>query len=84
LLLAHLLPAFLPQFAALASLSLVTALSALVPVEVLFNVPGLGQLAWNAALNRDLPVLLAVTLTMAIAVTCSGMSPIRKVALERA
>jgi peptide/nickel transport system permease protein len=84
LLLAHLLPAFVPQFAALASLSLVTALSALVPVEVLFNVPGLGQLAWNAALNRDLPVLLAVTLTMAIAVTCSGMSAIRKVELERA
>jgi peptide/nickel transport system permease protein len=62
----------------------VTTLSALVPVEVLFNVPGLGQLAWNAALNRDLPVLLAVTLTMAIAVACSGMAPSRKVELERA
>jgi peptide/nickel transport system permease protein len=84
LLVAHILPAFVPQLAALASLSIVTALSALVPVEVLFNVPGLGQLAWNAALNRDLPVLLAVTLTMAIAVTCSGMSPSRKMEWERA
>ena len=81
LLVAHLFPAFVPQLAALASLSIVTALSALVPVEVLFNVPGLGQLAWNAALNRDLPVLLAVTLTMAIAVACSGMAPSRKVEL---
>ncbi|HTX41865.1 MAG TPA: ABC transporter permease subunit [Acidobacteriaceae bacterium] len=66
-------PAIAAQLAALAGLSLVTALSALVPVEVLFDVPGLGQLAWNAAMNRDLPVLLAVTLLMALAVTSSGM-----------
>ena len=78
LLVAHLWPVLATQLAALASLSIVTALSAVVPVEVLFNVPGLGQLAWNAALNRDLPVLLAVTLTMAIAVVCSGMAPSRK------
>ena len=78
LLVAHLWPVLATQLAALSSLSIVTALSALVPVEVLFNVPGLGQLAWNAALNRDLPVLLAVTLTMAIAVVCSGMAPSRK------
>lgn len=74
LLAAHLVPALAPQLEALASLSLVTALSALVPVEVIFNVPGLGDLAWNAALNRDLPVLLAVMILMAVAVTCSGMA----------
>jgi len=74
LLLGHLVPALAPQLGALASLSLVTALSALVPVEVIFNVPGLGELAWNAALNRDLPVLLAVVMLMAVAVTCSGMA----------
>jgi peptide/nickel transport system permease protein len=44
-----------------------------VPVEVIFSVPGLGQLAWNAAMNRDLPVLLAVTTIMAIAVSVAGM-----------
>ena len=75
LLWAHILPSIAPQVAALAALSIVTGLSALVPVEVIFNVQGLGQLAWNAALNRDLPVLLAVTLIMALAVTLSGMSP---------
>ncbi|HEY1767936.1 MAG TPA: ABC transporter permease subunit [Terracidiphilus sp.] len=74
LLLAHILPAAAPQLSALASLSIVTALSALVPVEVIFNVPGLGQLAWNAAMNRDLPVLLAVTMMMAMAVTLAGMA----------
>lgn len=73
LLLVQVAPAIAAQLAALAGLSLVTALSALVPVEVLFDVPGLGQLAWNAAMNRDLPVLLAVTLLMALAVTSSGM-----------
>jgi peptide/nickel transport system permease protein len=73
LLAAHVAPAIAGQLGALAGLSLVTALSALVPVEVLFDVPGLGQLAWNAAMNRDLPVLLAVTLLMALAVTSSSM-----------
>jgi peptide/nickel transport system permease protein len=73
LLAVHMAPAVAAQLGALAGLSLVTALSALVPVEVLFDVPGLGQLAWNAAMNRDLPVLLAVTLLMALAVTASGM-----------
>jgi ABC-type dipeptide/oligopeptide/nickel transport system permease component len=75
LLRAHILPALAPEFFALASLSFVTALSAIVPVEVIFNVPGLGQLAWHAAMNRDLPVLLAVILLMALAVTFSGASP---------
>ncbi len=74
LLLGHIVPALAPQLGALASLSVVTALSALVPVEVIFNVPGVGELAWNAALNRDLPVLLAVMMVMAVAVTCSGMA----------
>jgi peptide/nickel transport system permease protein len=84
LLAAHILPNVVTQLAALASLSLVTALSAIVPVEVIFNVPGVGQLAWNAALNRDLPVLLAVTLLMAVAVACSGIGPGRAAEWGRA
>lgn len=78
LLIAHLAPALAPQLGALASLSIVTALSALVPVEVIFNVPGLGELAWNAALNRDLPVLLAVMILMALAVTCTSIGSARR------
>jgi peptide/nickel transport system permease protein len=74
LLRAHLLPAIVPQLLALATLSIVTALSAVVPVEVIFNVPGIGQLAWSAAMNRDLPVLLAVTGIMALAVTLVGIA----------
>ncbi len=70
---AHVLPSIASQMLALATLSIVTALSALVPVEVIFSVPGVGQLAWSAAMNRDLPVLLAVTMIMAVAVTFAGM-----------
>jgi peptide/nickel transport system permease protein len=84
ILIAHILPNIAPQLSALVSLSIVTALSALVPVEVIFNVPGLGQLAWNAAMNRDLPVLLAVTIIMALGVTCAGMAPDRPAEWESA
>lgn len=84
LLVVHMAPAIAAQLAALAGLSIVTALSALVPVEVLFDVPGLGQLAWNAAINRDLPVVLAVTLLMALAVTSSGMLSAQSGEWERA
>jgi peptide/nickel transport system permease protein len=80
----HILPAVAPQLSTLASLSIVTALSAIVPVEVIFNVPGLGQLAWNAAMNRDLPVLLAITAIMALAVTCAGLGRARALELESA
>ena len=73
LVIAHILPSIASQMLALATLSIVTAFSALVPVEVIFSVPGLGQLAWSAAMNRDLPVLLAVTMIMAVAVTFAGM-----------
>ena len=69
----HVLPNVLPNLLALATLSLITALSAIVPVEVIFDVPGVGQLAWSAAMNRDLPVLLAVTLMMATAVAFAGL-----------
>ena len=66
---AHIVPGIAPQLLALASLSIVTALGAIVPVEVIFNVPGLGSLAWSAAQNRDIPVLVAVTMLFAVAVT---------------
>ena len=64
----HLVPSLRQELLALAMTSVVVALSLVVPVEVIFDVPGLGQLAWSAALNRDLPVLLAVTLLVAACV----------------
>lgn len=61
----HLCLALRAEFLALFVASLVVALSAMVPVEVVFDQAGLGQLAWTAAMNRDLPTLLPVTLAMA-------------------
>lgn len=69
----YLLPALTAELRALAVTSFVIALSAIVPVEVIFDLPGLGQLAWSAAMNRDLPVLLAVTLLMAVCIGLAGM-----------
>jgi peptide/nickel transport system permease protein len=69
----HILPNVAPQLCALATLSIVTALGALVPIEVIFTVPGVGQLAWSAVMNRDLPVLVAITFLMASVVGVAGM-----------
>jgi peptide/nickel transport system permease protein len=38
------------------------AFGAAIPVEVICDVPGIGHLAWKAALGRDLPLLTAMTL----------------------
>ena len=61
----HIAGANLPQMVALAGSSVSIALGAAVPLEVICDSPGIGQLAWRATLGRDLPVLLAVTLAIA-------------------
>jgi peptide/nickel transport system permease protein len=78
----HILPNIAPQLCALATLSIVTALGALVPIEVIFTVPGVGQLAWSAVMNRDLPVLVAISLLMASVVAFAGMLSTRTLTLE--
>jgi peptide/nickel transport system permease protein len=61
----HVLPVCATQFAAIIGISVSLALSASIPIESLCGIPGIGQLAWQSALARDLPVL--VTLTVLIA-----------------
>ena len=48
------------------------AIAAVVPIEVICDVPGLGQLAWKAALGRDLPVLVVLTVLVAIVIQLSS------------
>lgn len=69
----HLLRTLRPELLNLLGMSAIVALSALVPVEVIFDVPGLGQLAWASAINRDLPVLVAMTALMAMCVSAVGL-----------
>ena len=49
------------QWLALLAVSVTLALSAAVPVEVVCDLPGIGQLAWKAALARDLYLLVCLT-----------------------
>ncbi len=62
----HVLPSMLPETMALAGISVSLAFSALIPLEAMCDIPGVGQLAWQAALGRDLPVLVTVTLLLAL------------------
>jgi len=61
------LPPALPDLLATAAASVSMALASVVPLEVICDSPGLGQLAWKATLGRDVPLLVFVTLAMAAA-----------------
>jgi len=54
------------QLLALAGVSVSMALGAAIPVEALCGVPGVGQLAWQAATARDLPLLVTITVLVTV------------------
>ena len=62
ILLWHIFPVAAPQLLALAGVSVSISLGAAIPIEVICDSPGIGQLAWQAALSRDLPLLVNMTL----------------------
>jgi peptide/nickel transport system permease protein len=70
----HVLPVAGPQMIALAGVTVSIALGASIPVESLCGLPGIGQLAWQAALSRDLPLLvnLSVLVTLVTLLANSG------------
>lgn len=61
----HVLAPVVPELIALAGVSVSMAVGAAIPVEALCDSPGVGQLVWQAALARDLPVIVNVTLLIA-------------------
>lgn len=69
----HVGPVALPQLLALAGVSVSIGLGVLLPIEVICDVPGIGQLAWTAALSRDLPLLVNLTLAVSFMTICSTM-----------
>lgn len=80
----HVVPVALPQLGALAAISVSMALGAAIPLEALCDQPGIGQLAWQAALGRDLPLLVGLTLLMALVVmTVNTVSDIANLFLRR-
>ncbi len=62
----HVVPGVLPQLFALAGVSVSMAVGAAIPVEALCGLPGVGQLAWQAALARDLPLLVNLTVLVTL------------------
>jgi peptide/nickel transport system permease protein len=63
---AHVFTPAAPQLAALAGISVSLAFGASIPIEVICDTPGIGQLAWRAALDRDLPLLVTITVLVAL------------------
>lgn len=70
--LVHVLPALAAELGGLLGLTLVTAVSAAIPIEAVCSRPGLGQLTWQAAIGRDMPVVAAVTVFIVIATRVSA------------
>ena len=66
ILLYHVVPLAGPQLLALAGVSVSMAFGAAIPLEVICDSPGIGQLAWQAAMGRDLPLLVTVTLLVTL------------------
>jgi peptide/nickel transport system permease protein len=62
----HVLPVVAPQLLAVAGVSVSMAVGAAIPVEALCGLAGIGQLAWQAALARDLPLLVNITVLVTL------------------
>ena len=73
LLLRHILLPARAQFIALIAVSINMAFGAAIAIEAICDIPGLGQLAWKAASARDLPVLVVLTVMMALVTQMSNL-----------
>jgi peptide/nickel transport system permease protein len=62
----HVIPSVAPQLIAVAGVSVSMAVGAAIPVEALCGLAGVGQLAWQAALARDLPLLVNITILVTV------------------
>ena len=70
----HVLPVTGPQLLAVAGVSVSMAVGAAIPVEALCGLAGVGQLAWQAALARDLPLLMNVTILVTLVTLLANSS----------
>jgi ABC-type dipeptide/oligopeptide/nickel transport system permease component len=66
ILLWHVVPVVAPQLFAVAGVSVSIGIGAAIPVEALCGLAGIGQLAWQAALARDLPLLTNITILVTL------------------
>ncbi len=71
ILLWHVAPSAWPQLIALLGVSVSIAIGVLLPIEVICDIPGIGQLAWQAAQSRDLPLLVNLTVIVTFLTVCA-------------
>jgi len=62
----HILPTAAPQLFALLGVTVSVAFTAAIPMEALCDMPGIGQLAWKAALGRDIALLVNLTMIVTL------------------
>ena len=74
ILLWHAVPVAAPQLLAVAGVTVSLALGAAIPVEALCGFAGVGQLAWQAALARDLPLLMNITILVTLVTLLANSS----------
>ena len=80
----HVLPLAGPALVALFGVSLSMAFGAAIPIEALNDSPGVGQLAWQAALNRDLPLIMNLTLLITLmTVTTNSLANVANEMISR-
>ena len=72
-LLCHVVPVVAPQLLALAGVSVSIAVARRF-LEALCGLPGIGQLAWQAALARDLPLLVNITILVTLVTLLANSS----------
>lgn len=70
----HVVPVVAPQLLALGGVSVSLAIGAAIPVEALCGLAGVGQLAWQAALARDLPLLMNITIIVTLVTLLANSS----------
>ena len=70
----HVVPVAGPHLLAVAGVSVSLALGAAIPVEALCGLAGVGQLAWQAALARDLPLLMNITILVTLVTLLANSS----------
>lgn len=63
-----------PQVISLIGASAAIAVGAAIPMEAICDSPGLGQLAWRAALARDLPTLMPLIVLIAAVIQLANMT----------
>jgi peptide/nickel transport system permease protein len=70
----HVVPVAGPQLLAVAGVSVSMTMGAAIPVEALTGIAGVGQLAWQAALARDLPLLTQITVLVTLVTLLANCS----------